>query len=90
MAHYNALFKLGHCQFQNWFTQQPIPSRGSTKPRRATKPSKIRDVTFTATDTPPVIEINGNNPAVVDVGTNYSDLGAAITGPQANINLQNG
>jgi hypothetical protein len=24
--------------------QQPIPSRGSTKPRRATKPSKIRDV----------------------------------------------
>ena len=28
-------------------TQEPIRSRGSTKPRRTTKPSKIRDVNFT-------------------------------------------
>jgi hypothetical protein len=27
-------------------TQQPIPRRGSTKPRRVSKPSKIRDVNF--------------------------------------------
>ena len=27
--------------------RQPIPSRGSTKPRHATKPTKIRDVNFT-------------------------------------------
>src|SRR5450759_1050704 len=32
---------------QNPHTQQPIPIRPSTKPRHATKPSKIRDVNFT-------------------------------------------
>jgi hypothetical protein len=31
-------------------TQQPTSSRGSTKPRRAIKPSKIRDVNFIAID----------------------------------------
>jgi hypothetical protein len=34
-------------QFLPRRTQQPIQSRGSTKPRRAIKPSKIRDVNFT-------------------------------------------
>jgi hypothetical protein len=47
LAYYNARFKLGHCQFKNRLTQQPIPSPGSTKPRRAIKPSKIPDVNFT-------------------------------------------
>ena len=37
--------------------------------------------------TPPVITINGDNPAIVHVGDSYSDLGAAITGPQADLNL---
>jgi hypothetical protein len=41
----------------------------------------------TATDTPPIIAINGDNPAIVQVGANYSDLGATITGPQADLNL---
>ena len=27
------------------------------------------------------------NPAIVDVGASYSDLGATITGPQADLNL---
>jgi lysophospholipase L1-like esterase len=40
-----------------------------------------------ATDTPPVIAINGDNPAIVQVGASYSDLGATITGPQADLNL---
>ena len=40
-----------------------------------------------ATDTPPVIQINGDNPAVIQVGTTYTDLGATITGPQADLNL---
>jgi hypothetical protein len=44
LAYYNARFKLGHCQFQNRLTQQPIPIRRSTKPPHAVKPSKIRDV----------------------------------------------
>jgi hypothetical protein len=37
--------------------------------------------------TPPIITINGNNPAHVNVGDSYSDLGATITGPQADLNL---
>ena len=28
-----------------------------------------------------------NNPAIVQVGASYSDLGATITGPQADLNL---
>jgi LysM repeat protein len=35
----------------------------------------------------PVITVNGNNPAIVQVGDTYSDLGATITGPQADLNL---
>jgi hypothetical protein len=35
----------------------------------------------------PVIAINGDNPAIIEVGASYSDLGATITGPQADLNL---
>jgi hypothetical protein len=41
----------------------------------------------TTQDTPPIIEINGDNPAIVRVGASYDDLGATITGPQADLNL---
>jgi hypothetical protein len=37
--------------------------------------------------TPPVIQINGDNPAIIQVGSTYSDLGATITGPKADLNL---
>ena len=40
-----------------------------------------------ATDSPPIISINGNNPATVDVGSVYNDLGATITGQVADLNL---
>jgi hypothetical protein len=40
-----------------------------------------------ATDTPPVIQINGDNPALIQVGAAYNDLGATITGPQQDLNL---
>jgi hypothetical protein len=40
-----------------------------------------------APDTPPVIAINGDNPATIQVGASYTDLGATITGPQADLNL---
>ncbi len=40
-----------------------------------------------ATNTPPVIQINGDNPAIIQVGATYNDLGATITGPQADLNL---
>jgi len=38
-------------------------------------------------DTPPILQLNGDNPATVNVGSTYSDLGATITGPQADLNL---
>ena len=40
-----------------------------------------------ATDTPPQIQINGDNPAIVQVGDTYNDLGATIEGPQQDLNL---
>jgi hypothetical protein len=37
--------------------------------------------------TPPVLQVNGDNPAIVQVGATYTDLGATITGPQQDLNL---
>ena len=37
--------------------------------------------------TPPIIEINGENPATVHIGDTYSDLGATVTGPAEDLNL---
>jgi hypothetical protein len=34
-----------------------------------------------------MISINGDNPAVIHVGDSYSDLGATITAPEADKNL---
>ncbi len=33
--------------------------------------------------------MNGDNPAIVQVGATYNDLGATITGPQQDLNLVN-
>jgi hypothetical protein len=38
-------------------------------------------------DTPPIIQINGDNPATINVGAVYNDLGATITGPAEDLNL---
>jgi hypothetical protein len=35
----------------------------------------------------PVIAINGGNPATIQIGSTYTDLGATITGPHADLNL---
>ena len=37
--------------------------------------------------TPPVIAINGDNPAIIHVGDTYADLGATVTGPAEDLNL---
>ena len=50
-------------------------------------PSNDSNATSSSPDTPPVISVNGDNPAVVQVGATYNDLGATITGPQADLNL---
>ncbi len=55
------------------------PSASLVSPNAPTSPS--------ATSTPPQLQVNGNNPATVQVGTAYADLGATITGPQADLNL---
>jgi len=34
-----------------------------------------------------VLQVNGDNPAIIQVGDTYQDLGATITGPQADLNL---
>ena len=54
-------------------------------------PESVSSATSTATSTtsnatPPVIQINGANPAIIQVGNTYNDLGATITGPQADLN----
>jgi hypothetical protein len=44
--------------------------------------------TMPATSSSPVISVNGNNPAHINVGDSYSDLGARIIGPtEADTNL---
>jgi hypothetical protein len=35
----------------------------------------------------PVLSVQGDNPAHIEVGSSYNDLGASITGPQADLNL---
>jgi hypothetical protein len=42
---------------------------------------------ISGTSTPPSIDIQGDNPAVIHVGDTYTDLGATITGPQADLKL---
>ena len=42
---------------------------------------------FIRAGTPPVISINGENPAHIHIGDIYADLGATITAPQADLNL---
>jgi hypothetical protein len=37
--------------------------------------------------TPPELQVNGDNPAYIQVGGSYTDLGATITGPTADLNV---
>jgi hypothetical protein len=53
----------------------------------ASSASGSSDATSTISGTPPIIQINGNNPSYINVGDSYADLGAIITGPQADLNL---
>jgi hypothetical protein len=47
---------------------------------------QVSDASSTS-NTPPVIHINGNNPMHINAGDTYADLGATVTGPQADLNL---
>jgi len=57
---------------------QPSPAGGSNPPESVTQNSAS-----TTPTSPPTITINGDNPAVIEVGDSYADLGATVndTGP---------
>ena len=57
---------------------QQSPTGGSNPPGSVTQ-----DSASTTPTTPPTITINGDNPAIIQVGDSYADLGATVsdTGP---------
>jgi hypothetical protein len=61
-------------------TAQSSPGLGSGTPSDDTASS-------TSAARLPAITINGDNPAIIQIGSTYSDLGATITGPAQDINL---
>lgn len=67
----------------------PSPNPAASAPaNQFPNPSPDAEVPADAASlTPPVIRINGANPAHINIGDVYNDLGAAITGPQADLNL---
>ena len=72
---------------QTCINQQQLAAVLAVANQSASAPASPPPSTSSATDTPPVIAVNGANPAVIQVGASYSDLGATITGPQADLNL---
>jgi hypothetical protein len=64
--------------------QQPAPA---PLPAASSTPNIMSASSTPSLLTSPVIQINGNNPAIVAIGTAYADLGASITGPQQDLNL---
>ena len=61
-------------------------STEGTAPTR-TEPAATDNATSSVLTAPPMISISGNNPAHINVGDTYADLGATITGPEADLNL---
>src|SRR5579862_2928948 len=63
---------------------------GANVPQSSGQGSNSDTNTSAATTTitqSPVIQISGDNPAIIQVGATYNDLGATITGPTADLNL---
>jgi hypothetical protein len=54
---------------------QQSPTGGSNPPESVTQNS----ASTTPPTTPPTITINGDNPALIEVGDSYVDLGATVT-----------
>jgi hypothetical protein len=61
-------------------------SQSGSSPTTPSSSTQGNDASTTPSS-PPVIPINGDNPATIHVGDTYTDLGATITGPQADLNL---
>lgn len=60
---------------------------GATQSNSSSTSVSTPSANVSATTTPPIITINGDNPAMIQVGDTYSDLGATITGPAQDLNL---
>jgi hypothetical protein len=56
---------------QSPLVAQPSPTGGTNPPEFVTQNS--------ASTTPPTITINGDNPAIIQVGNSYADLGATVS-----------
>ena len=72
-------------QFQTMVAAAGISQGGGATDASASTTPTSSDTD--ATNTPPVIQINGDNPAYINVGAAFNDLGATITGPIADLNL---
>jgi len=86
-GHFSDRLCVGSGASETCINQQQLAALLATSNQSAAAPTSPSQSGSTATDTPPVIAINGNNPATVQVGETYNDLGATITGPQADLNL---
>jgi hypothetical protein len=75
---------LSQSSSQSFANPSPATSTSSTDPTASGTPWTIAS---TSPAIPPVLSINGDNPAIIHVGDTYADLGATITGPQADKNL---
>jgi hypothetical protein len=62
---------------------QPGPGGTSTFPGSVTQ----NGAASTTPGTPPTVQINGNNPAIIHIGDTYADLGTTITGSQSDLDL---
>jgi len=68
-------------------TPESVSSSASNGSESSFQNSSSTSPISVSSTTPPIIQINGDNPAIVQVGDSYNDLGATITAPQADLNL---
>jgi hypothetical protein len=66
------------------------PSGSSPTPPSSSSNGAAASSSTNSSATPPVLQKNGDNPAIIKVGAAYTDLGAQITGPTADLNYVNG
>jgi hypothetical protein len=67
--------------------QSPATAQSGAGATSSSSESVTQNAASSTPGTPPVIQINGDNPAIIHVGDSYADLGATITGPTVDLNL---
>ena len=66
---------------------QAVGDEGVEQGPVAPSSTNLQAASTTNSTTSPVIQINGNNPATITLGSTYADLGATIVSPAADVNL---